>query len=192
MLDLAILGALRSEALHGYELSKRLTDLFGPGSSISFGSIYPALSRLERAEHVRAAPERPTPSPIPMTGSLAGELAAAAATLPTRGEPKTKRKVYWITDTGTKHLRELLIQPTGARSTSGFSLRLALLQHLEEVDRVAVLRHRRTALTEQRLLLERSSPTTFYGRARRSRDLETTNRELAWLEDLIVAEPAAL
>ena len=189
MLDLAILGALRSEALHGYELSKRLADLFGPGSSISFGAIYPALSRLERAGHVRAAGERPTTSPIPMTGSLAGELAAAAA-LPARGEPRTKRKVYRITEIGTEHLRELLVEPTGARSTAGFSLRLALLQYVEEADRLGVLQHRRTALAEQLLLLERSNPTTFYGRARRARDLETTKRELSWLEDLIVAEPA--
>ena len=74
MLDLAILGALVAEALHGYELSKRLTELFGPGSSVSFGSIYPALSRLERTGMVKAVTAAVSGTmSIPMTGSLAGE-----------------------------------------------------------------------------------------------------------------------
>ena len=48
MLDVAILGLLVEGDLHGYELKKRLAELIGPWSSVSFGSLYPALSRLER------------------------------------------------------------------------------------------------------------------------------------------------
>ena len=49
MLELAILGLLKEQELHGYELKKRLSDTLGFGSGVSFGSLYPALGRLEAA-----------------------------------------------------------------------------------------------------------------------------------------------
>ena len=61
MLELAILGLLKEQELHGYELKKRLVDALGPFSSVSFGSLYPALARLQRA----APPSRPPPRPRP-------------------------------------------------------------------------------------------------------------------------------
>ena len=79
MLELAILGVLKEQDLHGYELKKRLTESLGAFSSVSFGSLYPALARLEAAGAVRVLdgdPADPAPPPIPMTGSLGGELAA--------------------------------------------------------------------------------------------------------------------
>ena len=71
MLELAILGLLKEQALHGYELKKRLAEMLGPFSGASFGSLYPALRRLEAAGAVEAvqAAAQPAP-PIPMTGSL--------------------------------------------------------------------------------------------------------------------------
>ena len=47
MLDLAILGLLHEQELHGYEIRRRLRDELGLFANISFGSLYPALSRLE-------------------------------------------------------------------------------------------------------------------------------------------------
>ena len=84
MLELAILGLLKEQDLHGYELKKRLTEALGPWSSVSFGSLYPALSRLERSGAVEAATVEPAePEPalpvIPMTGSITGEVAAFRA-----------------------------------------------------------------------------------------------------------------
>ena len=49
MLDLAILGLLHEQELHGYEIRRRLRDELGLFANISFGSLYPALSRLETA-----------------------------------------------------------------------------------------------------------------------------------------------
>ena len=46
MLDLAILGLLQAGEFHGYEIRKRLRDELGLFANISFGSLYPALSRL--------------------------------------------------------------------------------------------------------------------------------------------------
>ena len=48
MLELAVLGLLAEQPLHGYELKKRLSETLGPLWGISFGSLYPALRRLER------------------------------------------------------------------------------------------------------------------------------------------------
>ncbi len=52
MLDLAILGLLHEQELHGYEIRRRLRDELGLFANISFGSLYPALSRLEKAAAV--------------------------------------------------------------------------------------------------------------------------------------------
>ncbi|MDQ3896943.1 MAG: PadR family transcriptional regulator, partial [Actinomycetota bacterium] len=78
MLELAILGVLKEQQLHGYELKKRLTETLGSFSSVSFGSLYPALARLEAAGAVRVvdagAAEAVLAAPVvPMTGSIAGE-----------------------------------------------------------------------------------------------------------------------
>lgn len=96
MLELAILGVLKEQPLHGYELKKRLSESLGPLSSVSFGSLYPALKRLQSAGALEAAEpdgagtdDAPDTqggdgmasqtAAIPMTGSLGGELAAFRA-----------------------------------------------------------------------------------------------------------------
>ena len=79
MIDLAILGLLTEQELHGYELKKRLGELLSSRASISFGSLYPALARLEAQGCVKAVEERTTVQSVPMTGSLTGELAAFKA-----------------------------------------------------------------------------------------------------------------
>src|SRR4051812_20969628 len=43
VLELAVLGLLSEQPLHGYELKKRLSETLGPLWGISFGSLYPAL-----------------------------------------------------------------------------------------------------------------------------------------------------
>ena len=48
MLELAILGLLKERSMHGYQLSKRLTDSLRGFWRVSYGSLYPSLKRLER------------------------------------------------------------------------------------------------------------------------------------------------
>ena len=50
MLEFAILGLLREQPRHGYELRRTLADL--GFWSVSFGSLYPAIKRLEKAGHI--------------------------------------------------------------------------------------------------------------------------------------------
>jgi DNA-binding PadR family transcriptional regulator len=54
MLDIAILGLLMERDHHGYEIRTQLRDRLGIWANVSFGSIYPALARLERYGLVEA------------------------------------------------------------------------------------------------------------------------------------------
>ena len=48
MLELAILGLLKESSMHGYQLKKRLSETLGSFWQVSYGSLYPALKRLQR------------------------------------------------------------------------------------------------------------------------------------------------
>jgi DNA-binding PadR family transcriptional regulator len=49
VLELAILGFLYEQPLHGYELKRRVAHLTGHVRPIADGTLYPAIKRLERA-----------------------------------------------------------------------------------------------------------------------------------------------
>ena len=191
MLELAILGLLKENELHGYELKKRLTDALGPFSSVSFGSLYPCLARLERAGAVK--PGRPT-ALIPMTGSIAGEAAAFLARRQARRPGGRSRKVYGITEQGEQLFADLL----AAESVAGdddrsFNLKLAFARYLSREARLRLFERRRAHLVE-RLARVRHS-----GRSRRERmdsytrslydhGAESTERDISWLDSLIASE----
>ncbi|MHB8671442.1 MAG: PadR family transcriptional regulator [Acidimicrobiales bacterium] len=81
MLELAILGLLKEQDLHGYELKKRLTDSLGTFSSVSFGSLYPALARLEAAGAVKAVEAATEPLGVrgaKGSSAVSGPLGASA------------------------------------------------------------------------------------------------------------------
>ncbi len=48
-LELAILGFLYEQSLHGYELKRRVAHLTGHVRPIADGTLYPAIKRLEQA-----------------------------------------------------------------------------------------------------------------------------------------------
>jgi DNA-binding PadR family transcriptional regulator len=125
VIELAILGVLKESELHGYELKKRLREVLGPLSSVSFGSLYPALARLEAMGAVKAVEAGTVPTTtIPMTGSFTGEAAAfrAARRTAARRGPRGK-KVYGITEVGEARLCELVADPTDDDRT--FNVKLA-------------------------------------------------------------------
>src|SRR5262249_24853321 len=73
VLELAILCLLKEQPLHGYELKKRLGETLGFLWGVSYGSLYPALRRLERAGSIEiVAPRAAAPAPVamPATGSI--------------------------------------------------------------------------------------------------------------------------
>ena len=190
MIDLAILGLLKEQDLHGYELRKRLADLPGARSSVvSFGSLYPALNRLERGGLVKAVEANArTDRPIPSSGSLAGELAAFRARhLPSSGG--RSRKVYGLTPAGEAHLVELLTdpQPTDERT---FAVKVAFCRHLSTEQRLELFERRRAELLARIAERRRGPERTLdrYLRTLRDRDDESLSNDLAWIDRLIAIE----
>src|SRR5947207_6029965 len=107
MLELAVLGLLKEQPLHGYELKKRLSDALGMLWGISYGSLYPALRRLEREGAIEVVePEDEPHIGSTTTGSLAGDLAAARARVRRSKPSRRVRKAYQLTGRGEQRLRE--------------------------------------------------------------------------------------
>ncbi len=219
MLELAILGLLEEQELHGYELRKRLGETLGFLVSVSFGSLYPALARLEASGAVvalsppagapgsvgagsrsGAGPE--VPGRIPMTGSLTGERAAFRATRATArarssyvaGARTTRqRRVYAITDVGKAMFKRLLAGDDTAGEAEDdrcFALRLAFARHLSPEARVALLERRRAVLTQRRARSALTQSTDTWRVALAEHGAESLDGDIDWLDRLIEAERA--
>jgi DNA-binding PadR family transcriptional regulator len=190
MLDLAILGLLRDRERHGYELRKQLGELLGSRGAMSFGSLYPALARLEKAGLVKAV-EANLVAAVPSSGSLAGELAAFRARRGTAGTGGRSKKVYGITEAGEAHLRALLAEATTDERT--FGVQVAFCRHLPPAERLALFERRRRQLAAE---LDVRIPTATrldrYLGALRDRDARHLTHDLAWLDELILSEQAAI
>lgn len=217
MLELAILGLLKEHEFHGYELKKRLTDTLGPFSSVSFGSLYPALARLEAAGAVRVVHDQdqaggrsadmggdPRPA-VPMTGSITGEAAAFRARLAGSGshrgdrDPRATRtsrtrKVYAITERGELLFEELLdADSSGADDERAFHLKLAFCRYLPPDRRLGLFERRRAQLVE-RAARARSGSRSHRGRMDTytqslvDHGAEATERDISWLDRLIAGE----
>lgn len=193
MIDLAILGLLTEQELHGYELKKRLGELLSSRASISFGSLYPALARLEAQAAVKAVEQRTAVPGPPMTGSLVGELAAFKARVRESGLVKRTgraKKVYGITNAGRARLVELLADPD-VSDDRAFTLRVAFARHLDPSARLEVFERRRTEMLTRRDDLRRRGAghrVDHYLGALQERDTDRLAHDLAWLDRLIEAE----
>jgi DNA-binding PadR family transcriptional regulator len=205
VLEFALLGLLKERPMHGYDLRKRLREEFGPLSNLSYGSLYPALARLEADGAIKAVDVSGVVSrreAVPLTGSLAGERAAtvarratqvAALALSSRGT--RGRKVYEITPRGQDLFEQLLDADVDPDDPRDFTLRLTFARHLSPVARLRLLERRRTEIQAR---LERA------GRARRqpARTLDRFEEaiaehaedvvasELSWVEALLEREEA--
>jgi DNA-binding PadR family transcriptional regulator len=161
---------------------------------VSFGSLYPALARLERAGAVAAVESDRRERAIPQTGSLGGELAAFRAGTASRGR---SRKVYGITAGGEALFEELLAGDSGpGDDTRTFNLRLAFARYLPADARIGMLERRRAHLLER---LRRSRSRGRPGRGRidgylhslLEHDRETAEHDLSWIDRLIARERSA-
>lgn len=200
MLELAILGLLEEGDLHGYELRKRLGSMLGALSSVSFGSLYPALARLEQAGSVAVISEADLvdeEDSAPATGSLRGELAAFRARSRQISGPRSKRarKVYRITELGRSRFSEALAAQS-PEDDRAFGLTLAFARHLSPETRLALFERRRARLVE-RLASARESIRADrdrldpYARSLVEHGNQTTEADITWLDGLIAAERAA-
>ena len=173
VLTLAILGMLQDEPLHGYQIRKRLGSEIGAFRALSYGSLYPALKRM-----------------------VADGLLATAGEDAGQGS-KRSRISYHLTEAGEMRLREELAQ-VGASSwdDEAFELRFSLFDRVDKDTRLRILEGRRMRLTER---LEEAG--TRFRKVRDRHDaytaelhrhgLETVEREVEWLDQLIDDERSA-
>jgi DNA-binding PadR family transcriptional regulator len=169
MLELAILGLLKERSMHGYQLSKRLTDTLGGFWRVSYGSLYPSLKRLERRGAVEQVFDEQ--------------------------EVGRRKNVYRITERGETVFRELLDEtgPDATGEDNRFRVRLAFFKYLAPDARIRLLERRR-AFLEQRLDTITASLTTnhdTYTLSLMQHGRETTEQDIAWLNGLITAERRA-
>ena len=191
------MGLLKEQELHGYELKKRLTETLGALSSVSFGSLYPALNRLEAAGAVKAVEASDAVAgagTIPMTGSLGGEAAAFRARRPSGTRAGRSRKGYGITDKGEKLFEELLAtESASADDDRNFNLKLAFARHLPPEARLGLLERRRAHLVERlakarAAFRARKERLDDYSRSLMEHGTEATERDISWLDRLIERE----
>ena len=166
MLDFAILGLLHDRPRHGYELKRALGDL--GFWQVSFGSLYPALRRLEKQGLIEAA----------------------------KGEGR--RKSYRMTETGRVRFGELLTEADdGSDREFQLRLaffdylepqrRLGVLE-----DRRTALQDR---LHGARRSFKGARAGTRnpdrYRMALMERRVRSTEADIAWLDELIAGERSA-
>ena len=165
MLDLAILGLLRDQPHHGYERKQQLAEL--GFWKVSFGSLYPAIKRLEKRGFIEA-------------------LRASG-----------RRKAYRITDAGREAFEEMLAADPGqVEEDRRFQIRLAFFRYVEPALRIQTLQRRRRQLIDRlgtsrgalREATARRGSLDRYTRALMERSLRTTEADIEWLDELIAAE----
>jgi DNA-binding PadR family transcriptional regulator len=200
MLDMAILGLLEERDLHGYEIRRQLREHLGLLANVSFGSIYPALTRLEKSgavvavEGSTAGTSGAAPvAPAPPTGSLSGELAVLRARRHSPTRSRRGRKVYRITDAGRQLFAELLAGGSAADDARSFGLRLAFARYLAPQGRLSLLERRRAQLVQRLGEAEKArGDLDVYARSVVQHTTEGVARDITWLDTLIAAERAAL
>ena len=181
VLELAVLGVLHRTPMHGYELRKQITSVLGLFRALSYGSLYPCLHELLAAgliaeEHDEAAePARTTPSGRPRAGRRA-------------------LKVYRLTADGKERLQELLREGgPAAWDDDGFGVHFAFFGQTRADVRIRILEGRRSRLEERmesiRAALTRTRERVdSYTLELHRHGLESVEREVRWLNELIASE----
>jgi DNA-binding PadR family transcriptional regulator len=192
VLELAVLGLLHRTPMHGYELRKQLTNVLGLFRALSYGSLYPCLHELLAAgliaeEHDEAEPAGP-----------ARPNGSARLNGPPR--PRAGRrslKVYRLTADGKERLQELLGEGgPAAWEDDGFGVHFAFFGQTRADVRLRILEGRRSRLEERmesiRAALTRTRERVdSYTLELHRHGLESVEREVRWLNELIASERQA-
>jgi len=171
-LELAVLGLLHDAPMHGYELRKQVNALLGWGRAFSYGTLYPCLKELVHR------------------GYLAEDATGEPAYLANR----RSKIVYKLTPEGKERFADLLAQ-TGPSSWDDeqFGVHFAFFARADSATRMQILEGRRTRLQE-RLEQFRSAVARTrrrldaYTLALQNHGLESVEREVRWLDELIEME----
>ena len=177
VLELAVLGLLHQSPLHGYELRKRLSTTLGAFRAFSYGSLYPCLKSLVAQGLI-----------VEDTSTAADEPAAPPLTA------KRAKIVYRLTAEGKEHLQNLLSEAgPAAWEDENFGVHFAFFAQTDADVRMRILEGRRSRL-EERLENVRTSVARTrdrfdnYTLELQQHGLESVEREVRWLNELIVTE----
>ena len=175
-LDMAVLGLLHEAPMHGYELRKRVNALLGWGRVLSYGTLYPCLKQLLR------------------NGLIAPDTTQTLSGSPGGITGRRARIVYKLTAEGKEHFAQLLAQ-SGPSSWDDdtFDVHFAFFARTDAQTRVRILEGRRTRLEERlegvRVALARTRERVDkYTLALQQHGLESVEREVRWLNELIDTE----
>jgi DNA-binding PadR family transcriptional regulator len=183
VLELAVLGVLHRTPMHGYELRKQITSVLGLFRALSYGSLYPCLHELLAAgliaeEHDGADPDAPA------RAGAAGRTRRGGRAL----------KVYRLTADGKERLQELLGEGgPAAWDDDGFGVHFAFFGQTRADVRLRILEGRRSRLEERmesiRAALTRTRERVdSYTLELHRHGLESVEREVRWLNELIASE----
>ncbi len=178
VLEMAVLGLLHDAPMHGYELRKRLNSLLGWGRAFSYGSLYPCLKDLVRR------------------GWIAEDSTLEAAAGTTLSGRRAKI-VYKLTPDGKEHFADLISQAgPAAWEDEQFGVHFAFFGRTDAAVRMRILEGRRSRLQERleqfRLSLQRTRERLdAYTLELQSHGLESVEREVRWLDELIRSEREA-
>jgi DNA-binding PadR family transcriptional regulator len=171
MLELAILGLLKERPMHGYQLSRELTQALGGFWRVSYGSLYPTLRRLERDGAIVSQP-----SDQPVAG-------------------RRRKNVYRITEEGESSFLALLQETPHDTQTEDtrFRVRLAFFRYLPPETRLRLLERRRASLEDRLTSISDSlraarEKVDDYALALMQHGRDSTASDIAWLDGLIEAE----
>jgi DNA-binding PadR family transcriptional regulator len=169
-----VLGVLHDSPMHGYELRKRLNALLGTFRAFSYGSLYPCLKDLLTQGLI--AEEEPSGPPAgPLTG-------------------RRSKIVYRLTADGKERLQQLLTESgPAAWEDDGFGVRFAFFGQTRADIRLRILEGRRTRLEERldgvRAAMARTRERLdSYTLELHRHGLESVEREVRWLNELIASE----
>jgi DNA-binding PadR family transcriptional regulator len=172
VLELAILGLLHETPLHGYELRKRLNSVMGAFRAFGYGSLYPCLKDLLARGLI--------------TDDAAGSVAKPAG--------RRSKIVYRLSAEGKERLEDLLGQSGPASwEDDGFGVHFAFFGLTQADIRMRILEGRRSRL-EERLEAFRAAATRrrervdSYTLELQRHGLESVEREVRWLNELIASE----
>jgi DNA-binding PadR family transcriptional regulator len=173
-LELAVLGLLHDAPMHGYELRKQVNALLGWGRAFSYGTLYPCLKDLVRR------------------GFLAEDSPGEAAAAHLGG--RRSKIVYKLTPEGKERFADLLAQAgPSSWDDEQFGVHFAFFARADAATRMRILEGRRTRLQERlekfRSALQRTRERLdAYTLELQSHGLESVEREVRWLDELIAVE----
>lgn len=181
--ELLLLGLLADERMHGYELKRRIDTTFGALMTMSWGSLYPALAKLERRGLIRSEVGGASMAQID-SRKLSGALAAELALLQRGDQPalgRRNRKVYAITTTGEEELLQLL-RRLAIDDDRTFWVALAFSARLSETERLGLF-EQRVSIVKERVDVLRKLSASSVGLRHVKDGLEyRLDAELQWIE----------